>query len=168
VTLDLTVRSRKPKTRKAWLITWESSRDDYMRDLNRPRVVAILKPQYDSGTIKRILPILFTSEKALTFSEKIGYSFKRQSPSWLRDEETSICCGGNPWLRARLVKELYVQTYPKSDYRETLHWTEHARYREDSQTYQLIVVHPERQCSEDVHFDTVWYGRSFLDEEKNA
>jgi hypothetical protein len=162
------VYNRKPKTRNAWLITWESSRDDYMRDLNRPRVVAILKPQYDSSTIKRILPALYTSEKALTFSEKIGHSFSRRSPSWLRDEEASICCGGNPWLRARLVKDLYVQTYSETDYRETLHWREPAHRREDPDTYQLMVVHPERQCAEDVHFDTVWYGRSFLEKEKKA
>jgi len=139
-----------------------------MRDLNRPRVAAILKPQYDSRRIKRILPVIYTSEKALTFSEKIARSFSRRSPSWLRDEEASICCGGNPWLRARLVKDLYVQTYRETDYRETLHWTEPAFCREDPETYQLMEVYPERQCSEDVHFDTVWYGRSFLEEAKKA
>jgi hypothetical protein len=71
-----------------------SSREDYLRDLNRPRVGAILKPQYEHSTIRRILPALCRSEKALRFSEKIGYSFGRQSASFLRDDELSICCGG--------------------------------------------------------------------------
>jgi hypothetical protein len=125
------MRSRKPKTRNAWLITWESSREDYLRDLNRPRVVdlrdlnrprvvAILKPQYDQSTIRRMLPVLYSSEKQLTFSEKIGYSFYRQSPSFLCYEQLSICCGENPWLRARPVKKLYVQSYPETMYRQTL------------------------------------------------
>ena len=136
---------------------------------SRPsRVVAILKPQYERSTIRRILRALYTSESALTFSEKIGYSFGRQSPSFLRDEEYSICCGGNPWLRARLVKELYVQPYPDTVWRETLHWTEHPRTREDPETFELAVVFPERQCYEDVEFDRTWYGRSFLEEEAKA
>ena len=159
------MRSRKPKTRNAWLITWESSREDYLRDLNRPRVVAILKPQYDQSTIRRMLPVLYSSEKQLTFSEKIGYSFYRQSPSFLCYEQLSICCGENPWLRARPVKKLYVQSYPETMYRQTLHWTVHAYYREDPQAYERIVVVPERQCFEDVHFDRLWYGRSFLEED---
>lgn len=73
--MKLGKRVRKPKKRNAWSITWESSRDDYFKDLNRPRVVAILKPQLDSSTIKKLLPILFTSESHLTFGEKIGYGF---------------------------------------------------------------------------------------------
>jgi hypothetical protein len=162
------MRTRKPKTRNAWLITWESSREDYLRDLNRPRVVAILKPQYEHGSIRRMLAALYTSEKALRFSEKIGYSFGRQSASFLRAEGLSICCGGNPWLRARPVKRLYVESYPDTDWRETLHWTEHEYSWEDAETYQRVVVAQERDCSEDVHFDKLWYGRSFLEEDAKA
>lgn len=100
------MRSGKPKKRNAWLITWESSRDDYLKHLQRPRVVAILKPQISSATMKAILPILFTSESQLTFGEKISYSFRRRVLGWLRLEESSICCGDNPWLRARMVSDL--------------------------------------------------------------
>jgi hypothetical protein len=121
---------QKPKKRKAWLITWESSRDDYLKDLNRPRVVAILKSQLDSSTIKKILAVLFTSESHLTFSEKIGYSFCKQDRHWLRSDFNSIIrCGDNPWLQARLVKELWVEHHPETVYRQTLHWTEYARVK---------------------------------------
>ena len=167
--MKLVKRVRKPKKRNAWLITWESSRDDYFKDLNRPRVVAILKPQLDPSTIKKMLPILFTSESHLTFGEKIGYSFCRRNPGWLRsDFNCVIYCGNNPWLQARLVKELWVETYPETVLRQTLHWTEHARHQEDRETFKLVVVHPEYACSEDVDFDVLWYGRSFLEEDRQS
>jgi hypothetical protein len=153
--------SPKPKKRNAWLITWESSRDDYLRD--RPRVVAILKPQISSETIKTILPVLFTSEYQLTFSEKISYSFSRRGPNWLRREDGAISCGGNPWLRARAVYDLYVQTYGNTYYRQTLHWTE-PRYSIDPKTNRPVEVFPAQRNSEDVHFDVLWYRKSFLDE----
>jgi hypothetical protein len=162
------MRTHKPKTRNAWLITWESSREDYLRDLNRPRIVAILKPQYEHSTIRRILPVLYASEKPLRFSEKISFGFGRQSASFLRVEELSICCGGNPWLRARPVKDLYVESYSETAWRETLHWTEQEYCRENPETYERVIVVPERQCCEDVHFDKLWYGRSFLEEDAKA
>ena len=106
------MRSAKPKKRNAWLITWESSREDYFKDLQRPRVVAILKPQVSSATIETLVRVLFTSESRLTFSEKVGYSFCRQNQSFLRkDFQGGIHCGSNPWLRARMVSDLSVETY---------------------------------------------------------
>jgi hypothetical protein len=159
---------RVPRKRKGWLITWESSRDDYLADLKRPRVIAILKAQYQSGTIRTILPILFTAESQLTFSEKLGYSFGRRRRNWLREEADSISCGDNPWIRARLVKDLYVEHYDNTIWRQTLHWTEYARYKEDPDTFELVVAHPERQCAEDVSFDMLWYGRDFLREDEQV
>jgi hypothetical protein len=165
----MVTKVRKPKKRNAWLITWESSRDDYFKDLDRPRVVAILKPQLNPSTIKRILPILFTSESHLTFGEKISYSFSRRNSGWLRsDFNCVIYCGNNPWLQARIVKELWVERYPETAWRQTLHWTEHTRYRVDAETFKPVVVHPEYECSEDGHFDVMWYGRSFLDEDRQG
>lgn len=148
------MRSQKPRKRTAWLITWESSRRDYLADLNRPRVVAILKPQISSSTIRQLLPVLFISESKLTFSEKIAYSFFRRHVRWLRDDLRRICCGDNPWLEARLVKELYVETYPDTSCREKLHWTEHPRH-----SLTPSDTDPERHCLEDTKFDMLWYGR---------
>lgn len=159
------MRSRKPKRRNAWLITWESSREDYLKDLQRPRIVAILKPQVSSSTIRRILPVLFTSESPLTFGEKISYSFSRRTLNWLRTENESICCGDNPWLRARLVSELFIETYENTQWHQTLHWTENPRYAYDSIAGRNVEIHPARPQAEDVHFDVLWYGKSFLEED---
>jgi len=155
--------SRKPKKRNAWLITWESSREDYLKDLQRPRVVAILKPQLASRAIRKLLPILFTTESQLTFGEKISYSFTARPAGWIHNDMQCICCGGNPWLCARLVSDLYVQTYENTNYHQTLHWTENPCYRREPDTHQLLEVLPERKDSADTHFDILWYGKSFLD-----
>jgi hypothetical protein len=163
------MRARKPKKRNAWLITWESSREDYLKDLQRPRVVAILKPQISSSTIRAVVRVLFTSESHLTFSEKIGYSFYRQSPSFLRtDFQGAICCGDNPWLHARHVSELFVETCENTQWRQTLHWMEHPRYTIDPETHHPVEAFPAQPRSEDVHFDVLWYGKSFLDEDQRA
>ncbi len=74
------MRTQKPKTRNVWLITWEAVPSYRLEDLGRPRIVAILKPQISDSTLKKVLPILFTSESRLTFTEKIGVSFFAQQP----------------------------------------------------------------------------------------
>jgi len=67
-TIPLSMSARKPKRRNAWLITWEAVPSYRLKDIGRPRVVAILKPQISSTTIAKVLPILFMSESRLTFS----------------------------------------------------------------------------------------------------
>ena len=162
------MRPRKLKKRNAWLITWESPREDYLNDLQRPRIVAILKPQISSGTIKSLLPVLFTSESHLTFGEKISYSFYPRNPSWLRTDNESILCGSNPWLWARPVSDLFVESYDNTQWRQTLHWSERPRYAIDPNTHRPIEVFPAQPRSEDVHFDVLWNGTLFLDEDKRA
>ena len=40
------------------------------------------------------------------------------------------------------------------------------RYTIDPNTYHLVEEFPAQPQSEDVHFDVLWYGTSFLDEDK--
>src|SRR6476646_6026981 len=95
------MRTSKLKKRKAWLITWEGM-PYALKDLGRPRVVAILKSQVSETTIEKILPALFISESPLTFSEKICIAFILHRPSWLRrDFNGRISCGDHPNLWAR-------------------------------------------------------------------
>ena len=62
--LDLSMRTPKLKKRKAWLITWEGM-PYTLKDLGRPRVVAILKSQICETTIEKILPALFINTELL-------------------------------------------------------------------------------------------------------
>jgi hypothetical protein len=164
----MAARAKKPKRYKAWLITWEFARQDYFDDLKRPRVVAILSARLTDSTIMKILPALYASEKGLTFTEKMGYTHSKPPTDWLRrDFNTRITTGGHPWLEARLVKDLWVESYPEI-YHQTLHWTEHQRYAPHPETGDPIVVYPAQVRSEDVHFDQVWDGRSLLEEDRPA
>lgn len=152
--------TKRPKKRNAWLITWESPRRDYLEQLRQPVVAAILKPQLSDGTIERILPILFVSESKLTFAGKIDCSFCKQRPQWLYRYQQSIYCGDNPYMHARLVKDLYVEQHDDSDYHQTLHWTERATYDLESEPTRTVKVRDEQERSEEVHFDELWYGQA--------
>jgi len=159
------MRARKAKRRNAWLITWEATPSYRLNDLRRPRVVAILKPQVSGDTIKKVLPILFTSESRLTFTDKIGISFFRQEPYWLHEDFNGrISCGRNPELWARLVKDLYVESHEDAWDHQTLHWTELAKTEIDPKTNHVVEASPEYQCSEEVRFKKVWDEPSFTDE----
>jgi hypothetical protein len=151
------MRTQKPKTRNAWLITWEAVPSYRLEDLGRPRVVAILKPQISDSTLKKVLPILFTSESRLTFTEKIEVGFFAHQPLWLhKDFNGRLSCGTNPHLWARRVKDLYVQSHEDAWDHQTLHWTELARYDVDPGTRRIVEASPEYQCSEDVRFEKLW------------
>lgn len=149
---------KKPKKRKAWLITWESSRRDYLENLNRPIVVAVLKPQLSDDTIKRILPVLFASESKLTFAEKIGHGLMKQPPGWISRYCQSHFCGNNPWLHARKVKDLHLIRHEDSDYHQTLCWTEVEKYNFDDTRSKVVKVLGETEGSVETRFDQVWWG----------
>jgi hypothetical protein len=135
-----------------------------LRDLNRPRVVAIIKPQINERTIRLLLPILFASESQFTVTEKIGRSFTTKNARFMREESSqSIYYGDNPWLYARRVTGLYAKSYDNTVYRQTLHWTEEPHYVEDAKTFQIVQSRPPSTHAEDVHFDVLWFGESFLE-----
>jgi hypothetical protein len=135
-----------------------------LKGLRRPRVVAILKPQLSGDTIKNVLPILFTSESGLTFTDKIEISFFRQEPYWLHEDFNGrISCGRNPELWARLVKDVYVVSHEDAWDHQTLHWTEFARTDIDPKTNRIVEASPEYQRSEEVRFEKVWNEPFFTD-----
>ena len=151
------MRTRKPKRHKAWLITWEAFPEHLLKDVKRPRVVAILKQKISDGTIEKILPVLFSSESRLTFTEKIGSSFFPHPPEWLhKDIQGRISCGKNPRLWARRVKDLYVQSHDDAWDHQTLHWTELPVCEVDAERSHIIEVSPEQHSSEDVFFEKLW------------
>lgn len=122
-------------------------------------MVAILKPQISSSTIEKVLPILFTSESRLPFSEKISVAFFPQQKDWLhKDFNGHYSCGRNPYLWARLVKDLYVESHDDAWDHQTLHWTGLSRYDLDRETRRPFEAHPEYSCSEDVRFEELWDG----------
>jgi hypothetical protein len=123
------IRNMKANGRNAWLITWESSRRDYLQNLARPRVVRILRAQIQEPTVCRILPALWLSESKLSFSEKLNFVHEpKLTRDWLTDEGPTIRYGGNPWLLARKVSG--TSSRDIGDNLEDLHWVEPPWYAE--------------------------------------
>jgi len=146
--------SQKPhKKRKAWLITWESPREDYLADLKRPRVVAILPSRTPLTTIKLLLPVLYSTESRLTFSQKMAHSLHPFQSDLFSSEMQSACYGMNPWLRARHVSDLYVHAFRDSEH-EILYWTEYS-YMSGEGTCESI-RNPLSEESCEVNFYKMW------------
>jgi len=147
--------SQKPdKKRKAWLITWESPREDYLADLKRPKVVAILPSRTPLKTIKLLLPVLYSTESRLTFSQKMAHSLQPFQSNLLSLEMQSVCYGMNPWLLARQVSDIYVHSFRDSEH-EILHWKEYSYMSEVPGTDEFIKI-PAREESCEVNFDEMW------------
>jgi hypothetical protein len=166
IAITTPMRFKKPKKWKAWLVTWEPFYKRELEDIQRPRVVAILKPQLSSSTIRQLLPVIFISESRLTFSEKIGYGLCKPSPNHLWEEFGVLYCGSKPFLMARQVDDLYVERFAETQWRQKLHWTERPRYRLAGSSLNLELVTPAREDCEDVEFDRMWYGVSYLEEDR--
>ncbi len=117
----------KPKGKKAWLITWEGEHSEFN---GRCKIVSILRPQIISETIKRILPILFSSDYNLTLGEKMSLLSSKGKDPWFREEystgnvQLGYGASSYEYLRARQVKNLRCMDNKKDSSEATLFWTE--------------------------------------------
>lgn len=98
----------------AWLITWE-----HMGDHAKPldRVAAVLNPRVSAHRVLEIVELLYANA-SYDPSERIAMAKDRKnipyparfgvlhSVPW----QGEILCGHNPWLEARLVKNLRAQS----------------------------------------------------------
>jgi hypothetical protein len=110
---------------KAWLVTWEWAND---AAAVADRVICVLPPQWSDERVSNTVEILYASLTA-TVSELAHYA-KRPSNNPYRAERSGsrIICGHNPYLEARYVSDLKVETDPKT-YIETIFWREPNLYR---------------------------------------
>lgn len=114
--------SKKPKGRKAWLITWDWA-GEHAAVPEREVVVAILRPQTSPDTVKRIVELLYASHEyepadklaALTHNpypaefSTVSVEQKTSGGEVIRQTVPytgQIHCGHNPFLYARLVDNL--------------------------------------------------------------
>jgi len=117
----------KSKGKSAWLITWEGPEAE---GNGRCKVVTILRPQLNEGSIKSLLPILFSSEYNYTLCEKVGFIASSGRDPYFRqayrDVNPELCYGEFPkqYLRARKVKNLRCEESQKNCFESTLYWTE--------------------------------------------
>ena len=135
------------KKRKAWLITWESTREDYMTHLGRPEVVAILSPRLSEKIIQTILHALYCSESVLTLFEKLNYGLASLKAPALnfRSYHGELSLGINPFLIARRVTDLYIVRNSPTE--QTLHCRTEPQSDHDNETLAPKLVLPESPLS---------------------
>ena len=112
--------------RSAWLVTWEWS-GDHAR-VEDP-VVALFNYRWPGKTVRLIVEQLYATFK-YSISEKVAIARnKRNNPYSARARDIDdapfwgeIFCGDNPWLRARIVKNVRIEVNASG--REILHWDE--------------------------------------------
>jgi hypothetical protein len=136
------MRRRK---RKAWLITWHSSRQDYLNDLGRPIIVAILDSRVPGDAIGYMLQALYCSESGLTLLEKLTIGSVEARRRYGKGYLSECRFGDNPCLVARRVKDLYIERI--SAWEQTVFWTEEAEFTHESCSNRLKEIVPDRAMS---------------------
>ena len=127
----------KQSGKDAWLITWEGSEAPFN---GKCKIVAILPLrsfplEFGGRSIKRLLRALFYSHYDFTLREKIMPSTYIQrdhlcgSMYTAANPEYYYGFFGKQHLSARLVKHLWCEENKRSNLKETLHWTELAKFR---------------------------------------
>ena len=102
---------RTPRKMKAWLVTWEWMSDHAERD---DKIAAVLNSRLSTPRVKELVEFLYLTE-CYPVSEQMAFAQRRRdNPYPARYEETKsgslISCGHNPYLRARLVDDLTVES----------------------------------------------------------
>jgi hypothetical protein len=132
---------KKPKGFKAWLVTWE-----WLGNHAKPKekVVEILDPRLHPERVREIVELLYHREALL--SEKIAWRLRRRKQPYPAEFQIlegvkwryDITCGHNPWLRARPVENLIIQT--DADDKETASWTDRHHLPEVRKMLRLMSV----------------------------
>lgn len=119
-----TKRHRNRHGISAWLVTWEST-----SPLDRNKIVAVFRPQLAAEKIRQIVEALYSSS-VYTDREKIRWALKSKENPYPAEFDRingvpwqgRIHCGHNPYLFARLVDELRVES--REDGSEETVWDE--------------------------------------------
>jgi len=113
----------KPRDRgkKVWLVTWDWCGDHARRE---DRIAAIFKPQLGGRRVLELVEFIYSSEYSLR--ERLSFALNPKanpypaqfsqldSGRW----EGEIICGHNPFLRARLVDDFWIDSDGNASWRE--------------------------------------------------
>lgn len=100
--------NQKRKGIVAWLVTWE-----HIGDHAKPtrEVEAFFNPHWSADRVIVLVEFIYAS-KEYSLAEQISIAKSRKNNPYpaTRTERGHITCGHNPWLHARLVDNLRVET----------------------------------------------------------
>jgi len=108
---------------KAWLITWDWIGDAAaVADI----VVGVLNPRWSDKRVAEIVEFLYANATANV--AELSHYAKKPSNNPYRAEirNGTIHCGSNPFLYARVVSDLRIETTINN--KETISWMEPPRY----------------------------------------
>lgn len=122
---------KRSKGLKAWLVTWEWIGNHAKR---KDKVAEILDPRVPAERVREIVELLYHREASLV--EKVAWRLRKRQQAYPAEFSTmegvkwagEITCGHNPWLRARLVDNLIIETDTHG--KETASWVERHPPRE--------------------------------------
>ena len=126
----------------AWLVTWEWSG---AHAEPKKKVAEILNPRLSTERVREIVEVLYNHDASL--SEKVAWRLLKRHQPYRAEYPTiegvpwrgQIICGHNPWLLARLVDDLSINTGVGGE--ELVTWTDRYTAREvgteDSSTAQV-------------------------------
>ena len=112
--------------KKAWLITWDQAGG---HPRQKDKIVSILSGRLSAKTVFDYVERLYVSSE-YSLSDRLAYAKNRKNNPYPAQFvsingvlwEGQITCGHNPFLFARLVKNIRVEV--DSDGEEQLHWDE--------------------------------------------
>ena len=144
--------SRKRKQRgkqrglKAWLVTWE-----WIGDHAKPqnKIADVFDPRVPAEKVRQLVELLYHRDASL--SEKISWRLRKRRQvypaEFTRLEGVQwtgeIICGHNPWLRARLVDNLIIETAEGG--KETASWDDRYSPHEMRKLFRRIKAPSPRQ-----------------------
>jgi hypothetical protein len=137
---------KKRKGFKAWLVTWEWSGDHAKP---KDKIVEILDPRIPPERVRQIVELLYHREASLR--EKVAWRLRKRRQPYAAEFTVlegvqwtgEITCGHNPWLRARLVDNLIIETAEGG--KETASWDDRYSPHEMRKLFRRIKAPSPRQ-----------------------
>ena len=131
----------------ACLITWEGT-DLRLTEINK--IAGVLSGRSSSSDVERIVDFIYHRSQ-FSVGDMVYYANRRKARESRSRASFStrarIFYGSNPWLYARMVKELRVEA-DESEGIEIVSWTEHALVANNASTgYTFVETEPERHVS---------------------
>jgi len=120
---------------KAWLVTWDWSGD---AAAVADEVLAILNPRWSVQRVSQCVELLYAVNTSC-LGELATYARWRERNPYKAEEfeGEKIACGHHPYLYARKVSDLIVETDPLTDL-EIISWVEPDIYKLTDSGFELV------------------------------
>src|SRR5579859_6190996 len=107
----MTLLGKMTKKKHAWLLAWEASTDDRLAGIRGPRFLAFIDYRRSRVAIRDMIFAVYLSSNELLPREKLSFALSPELRRKMQKEDgSSLWCGFNPWVVARQVDEVEIET----------------------------------------------------------